>query len=118
MYASASARGEATVKDGDYFGLPSIEAARLCAQAPSDGILISAALKMLAGRCDGIEFSSAGELELKGFPDPLQAFSVSWAPLKEETGARAAGHYRRCFARCRSSPMSAAWRSALRSRKR
>src|SRR5437660_4548051 len=27
--------GESTVKDGDYFGMPSIEAARLCAQAPS-----------------------------------------------------------------------------------
>ena len=26
--------GESTVKDGDYFGMPSIEAARLCAQAP------------------------------------------------------------------------------------
>ena len=35
--------GESTVKDGDYFGMPSIEAARLCAQAPTDGILISAA---------------------------------------------------------------------------
>ena len=26
--------GESTVKDGDYFGMPSIEAARLCAEAP------------------------------------------------------------------------------------
>ena len=33
--------GESTVKDGDYFGMPTVEAARLCAQAPSDGILIS-----------------------------------------------------------------------------
>ncbi|HEX4563660.1 MAG TPA: AAA family ATPase, partial [Solirubrobacteraceae bacterium] len=78
--------GESTVKDGDYFGMPSIEAARLCAQASSDGILISGAVKMLAGRCEGIEFASAGELELKGFPDPVEAFSVSWAPLEEETG--------------------------------
>ncbi len=78
--------GESTVKDGDYFGLPSIEAARLCAQAPSDGMLISGLTKTLAGRCDGIEFSSAGELELKGFPDPVEAFSVSWAPLAEEAG--------------------------------
>ena len=31
--------GESTVKDGDYFGMPSIEAARLCEQAPADGIL-------------------------------------------------------------------------------
>ena len=76
--------GESTVKDGDYFGMPSIEAARLCAEAPSDGILISGLTKTLAGRCDGIEFSSAGELELKGFPDPVEAFSVPWAPLAEE----------------------------------
>jgi class 3 adenylate cyclase len=78
--------GESTVKDGDYFGLPSIEAARLCAQAPADGILVSAGVKMFAGRCEGVEFSSAGELELKGFPDPMEAFSVSWLPLGEEEG--------------------------------
>src|ERR1700730_8911020 len=76
--------GESTLKDGDYFGMPSIESARLCAQAPTDGILISAAVKMLAGRCDGVEFASAGELELKGIPEPVEAFSVSWAPLREE----------------------------------
>jgi class 3 adenylate cyclase len=79
--------GESTVKDGDYFGMPSIEAARLCAQAPADGILISATVKLLAGRCEGIEFASAGELELRGIPDPVEALAVSWAPLAQETGA-------------------------------
>jgi predicted ATPase/class 3 adenylate cyclase len=77
--------GESSVKDGDYFGMPTVEAARLCAEAPSDGILVSSWVKNLAGRCDGIDFDSAGELELKGFPDPVQAFSVSWAPIAEET---------------------------------
>ena len=86
MCGSASAAGESTVKDGDYFGMPSIEAARLCAEAPADGILISGMAKTLAGRCEGIEFSSAGEFELKGFPEPVEAFSVSWAPLAEEAG--------------------------------
>jgi class 3 adenylate cyclase len=76
--------GESTVKNGDYFGMPTVEAARLCAQAPADGILISALVKTLAGRCDGVDFASAGELELKGFPEPVEAFSVSWAPLGEE----------------------------------
>jgi class 3 adenylate cyclase/tetratricopeptide (TPR) repeat protein len=76
--------GESTVKDGDYFGMPSIEAARLCAQAPSDGILISGLAKTLAGRCEGIDFASAGELELKGFAEPVEAFAVSWAPIAEE----------------------------------
>jgi class 3 adenylate cyclase len=78
--------GESTVKDGDYFGMPSIEAARLCAQAAADGILISGLVKTLAGRCDGIEFAAAGQFELKGFDEPVEAFSVSWAPLVEETG--------------------------------
>jgi len=78
--------GESTVKDGDYFGMPTVEAARLCAEAPADGILISAGVKMFAGRCEGVEFSSAGQLELKGFPDPVEAFSVSWVPLGEEAG--------------------------------
>src|SRR6202035_2160835 len=76
--------GESTVKDGDYFGMPSIEAARLCAQAPSGDILVSGLAKTLAGRCEGVDFTSAGELELKGFPEPLEAFSVSWTPLGEE----------------------------------
>jgi len=79
--------GESTVKDGDYFGMPSIEAARLCAQASTDGILISGLAKTLAGRCEGVEFESIGELELKGFQEPLEAFSVSWTALAEETGA-------------------------------
>ena len=76
--------GESTVKDGDYFGMPTVEAARLCAQAPADGILISTLVKTLAGRCEGVEFESAGLLELKGLPEPVEAFSVSWAPLGEE----------------------------------
>jgi AAA ATPase domain len=79
--------GESTVKDGDYFGMPSIEAARLCGQAPSDGILVSRLAKTLAGRCEGVEFASAGELELKGFPEPVESFAVSWAPLGEEASA-------------------------------
>ena len=78
------AAGESTVRDGDYFGMPSIEAARLCAEASTDGILVSAGVKMFAGRCEGIEFESAGQLELKGFPNPVEAFSVSWVPLSEE----------------------------------
>ncbi len=75
--------GESTVKDGDYFGMPSIEAARLCDKASSDGILISASVRMLAGRSDGIEFESVGELELKGFEGPVEAFAVSWAPVSD-----------------------------------
>jgi class 3 adenylate cyclase len=78
------AAGESTVKDGDYFGMPSIESARLCAQASPDGILASAAVKMLAGHTDGVIFESAISIELKGFPDPGEASAISWSPLAEE----------------------------------
>ena len=81
--------GESTVKDGDYFGMPSIEAARLCATRPRrTGSWPRRRCECSPARLEGIEFDSAGELELKGFPEPVEAFSVSWAPLAEETGGR------------------------------
>jgi class 3 adenylate cyclase len=75
------AAGEATIEGGDYFGMPSIEAARLCDKAASDGILVSAAAKLLVGRTDGLSFESIGMLELKGIPEPSEAFAVRWEPL-------------------------------------
>jgi class 3 adenylate cyclase len=79
--------GESTVQDGDYFGMPSIEAARLCDRAPADGILASSAVRMLAGRVDGVTLESVGELELKGFNEPVEAFAVSWAPVVSDDEA-------------------------------
>ncbi len=78
------AAGEATVEGGDYFGMPSIEAARLCDKASSDGILASPATKLMAARQDGHSFESVGMLELKGIPEPLEAFEVSWERLGAE----------------------------------
>ena len=40
---------------------------------------------MLAARLDGIRFDSVGELELKGFPEPIEAFAVPWTRLADET---------------------------------
>ena len=42
------------------------------------------AVKMLAGRCDGVEFSSVGELELKGFPDPWRRSRCPGRRSREE----------------------------------
>ncbi len=78
--------GESTVKDGDCFGMPATEAARLCDKAPADGILVSPATRLLAGRVDGARFESFGELELKGIPEPMEAFAVVWEPLADESG--------------------------------
>jgi class 3 adenylate cyclase/tetratricopeptide (TPR) repeat protein len=80
--------GESTVRDGDYFGMPSIEAARLCDKAPADGILVSPATQMLAGRLEGARFESVGAIELKGIPEPMEAFAVVWEPLADESGVQ------------------------------
>jgi class 3 adenylate cyclase len=85
--------GEATVRDGDYFGMPAIEAARLCDQAPVDGILVTPATKLLAGRVDSARFESAGELELRGIPEPMEAFMVVWEPLDPERSGAEVGRW-------------------------
>jgi class 3 adenylate cyclase len=76
--------GESTIKDGNYFGMPSIEAARLCAQAEPAGILASTAVRILATRLEGVRFESIGAIELKGFPEPVEAFAVPWSKLADE----------------------------------
>ena len=40
---------------------------------------------MLAARLDGVRFDSVGELELKGFPEPVEAFAVAWTKLADES---------------------------------
>jgi class 3 adenylate cyclase len=85
--------GEATVTDGDYFGMPSIEAARLCEQASVDGILVSLTTKLLAGRVDGARFESAGVLELKGIPEPMEAFTIGWEALDPERSGSEVGRW-------------------------
>ena len=77
--------GESTVQNGEYFGMPSIEAARFCDKAEADGILASPAVRMLAARLEGIRFDSVGALEFKGFPEPVEAFAVPWTRLADET---------------------------------
>ncbi len=72
--------GEATEDDGDFFGEPVIEAARLCAHAEGGQILTSAVARALAGRHATQEFVAIGEVELKGLPDPVEVVEVRWAP--------------------------------------
>jgi class 3 adenylate cyclase len=77
--------GDATVADdGDYFGMPVIEAARLCDRCSAGQILAKEIVAHLAGGREGHTFKSAGELELKGIPEPLPTVEVAWDPLEEE----------------------------------
>ena len=75
--------GEATVEDGDYFGEPVVEAARLCAHAAGGQIVVNALVRQLAGSRDGHRFRSLGDLELKGISASVSAFELAWAPAAE-----------------------------------
>jgi class 3 adenylate cyclase/tetratricopeptide (TPR) repeat protein len=72
--------GEATAEDGDYFGEPVVESARLCARAEGGQIILNSLVRQLAGSRDGHSFRSLGDLELKGISEPVQAFELQWEP--------------------------------------
>ncbi len=70
--------GDASFEDGDWFGTPVVEAARLCAAADGGQILASDLVRALAGSRTDLELRSLGALELKGLPAPLPACEVVW----------------------------------------
>lgn len=72
--------GEATAEDGDFFGDPVVEAARLCAAADGGQILCSQLVRALAGRHAATELVEIGALELKGLPGPVDTVEVRWEP--------------------------------------
>jgi class 3 adenylate cyclase/tetratricopeptide (TPR) repeat protein len=76
--------GDVDEEDGDYFGGPVVEAARLCAAADSGQILATEVVRLLAGGRGNHVFEPVGALELKGLDAPVEACSVHWDPLAGE----------------------------------
>jgi class 3 adenylate cyclase len=72
------AGGEVTEDEGDYFGDPVVEAARLCAAADGGQILATDTVRLMVGRHSTVELLPFGELELKGIPHPVSAVEVQW----------------------------------------
>jgi class 3 adenylate cyclase/tetratricopeptide (TPR) repeat protein len=72
--------GDTTSEDGDYFGEPVVESARLCAHAAGGQIVINALVRQLAGSREGHSFKSLGGLPLKGISEPVEAFELQWEP--------------------------------------
>jgi len=75
------AAGDATEEDDDYFGEPVVESARLCAKCESGQIIVSQLLSMIA-RNSGHTFTSIGDLELRGVPEPVPSMTVDWEPVE------------------------------------
>ena len=75
--------GDADNEDGDYFGTPVIEAARLCAAAEGGQIVTTEIVRALTGSRGGHHFEPLGMLALKGLNVPVPACSVQWDRLVE-----------------------------------
>jgi class 3 adenylate cyclase len=66
-----------TDSSGDLFGAAVQQAARLCAAASASEIITTIGVKELcAGKL--FDFTDRGPLNLKGLPEPTQAFVVKW----------------------------------------
>jgi len=74
--------GEVTTEDGDYFGEPIVEAARLCATADGGQILAVDLVRAMAGRRSPHQCRSRGPVALKGLPEPVETVEVLWTPLE------------------------------------
>jgi class 3 adenylate cyclase len=71
------AAGEPVTEQNDLFGATVQQAARLCACAQPDCIVVSSGVHDLC-RGKGIRFSDAGPLTAKGFDEPIGHFEVDW----------------------------------------
>jgi class 3 adenylate cyclase len=71
--------GDATREGDDYFGLPVVEASRLCERADGGQLLTTELVWRIGGR-DAPPFEPVGALELKGLPEPTPAYEIAWEP--------------------------------------
>jgi len=71
------AAGEPVTEQNDLFGAAVQQAARLCASASPDCIVVSSGVHDLC-RGKGIRFSDGGPIDVKGFDEPIGHFEVEW----------------------------------------
>jgi DNA-binding CsgD family transcriptional regulator/tetratricopeptide (TPR) repeat protein len=80
------ASGDVSWEAGDCFGLPVVTAARLETSAKGGQILVTQVVRWLAGERSTATFEAVGALDLKGLPDPVEAFEVVWEVPGDEGG--------------------------------
>ena len=76
--------GDATEADQDFFGVPVIEASRLCARASRGQILVADIVLAVTGDAATRPSTSLGTFELKGMDRPVPASLVEWADSEGE----------------------------------
>ena len=70
--------GEPVEEDGDLHGASVVIAKRLERAAPENGVLVSDVVKQMVMGKD-FAFEDRGPINLKGFDEPVRAWSVEWA---------------------------------------
>lgn len=70
--------GDAVCREGDFFGVPIIEASRLCAAAESGQILVADIVSRIAGDEDTRRLEAWGPLSLKGLKRPVDTSTLRW----------------------------------------
>jgi class 3 adenylate cyclase/tetratricopeptide (TPR) repeat protein len=73
--------GDATPEDGDWFGQPVVEAARLCAGAEGGQILLTDITRIMVGRRGNHAYAPVGDVQLRGIPEPVTTCELQWTPL-------------------------------------
>jgi class 3 adenylate cyclase len=82
--------GEVIEEGGHPFGAAVNGAARVAAKAKGGEVLVSEAVKQLAGTIPNVAFRDRGRFELKGFPDRWRLYAVSARSANgERSGTRA-----------------------------
>lgn len=92
--------GDVVEADGDWIGMPVVEAARLCDKAGDDEIWASAVTALLARSRSSHETEQLGDFDLKGIDDPIPVVRVRWSPPE----APPARHFPASLAAMRTGP--------------
>jgi adenylate cyclase len=80
--------GRAVYRDGDYFGSEVNLTHRVVARALGGEVMVTTAVAEAIGGSDYLEFDPIGEVDLRGFPTPVDLFVVrARAPQAEARGA-------------------------------
>ena len=68
--------GRAVYRDGDYFGTEVNLAHRVVARAQGGEVMVTTSVVDGIGKSNYLEFDPIGEVDLKGFPEPVDLFVV------------------------------------------
>jgi class 3 adenylate cyclase/ABC-type branched-subunit amino acid transport system substrate-binding protein len=80
--------GEVLERDGHPFGAAVNAAARIAAVAKGGEVVVSDAVRQLAGTQPGVAFRDRGRLRLKGFSEPWRLYDVQWGAEPRRRPAR------------------------------